>query len=138
MKSEKIIKVTGVTKSFKSVNVLKGVTFEVGKGDIFALLGSNGSGKTTIIKIMTTLLKADSGKVTIGGYDREHEAKKVRELFSLTGQFAAIDEILTGRENLEMMAKLKHLKNPKSSIWMNPPQDSIQNLGSKYGKSSKN
>lgn len=114
MKPEKIIKVTGVTKSFKSVNVLKGVTFEVGKGEIFALLGSNGSGKTTIIKIMTTLLKADSGKVTIGGYDREHEAKKVRELFSLTGQFAAIDEILTGRENLEMMAKLKHLKNPKA------------------------
>ena len=110
-KNQNIIKVNGVTKSFKSVNVLKGVNFEVGKGEIFALLGSNGSGKTTIIKIMTTLLRADGGKVIIGGFDRDIESKKVRELFSLTGQFAAIDEILTGRENLEMMAKLKHLKN---------------------------
>lgn len=106
-----IIQVEGVKKSYKDVEVLKGVDFQVEKGCIFALLGSNGSGKTTMIKIMATLLKADAGSVVINGFDAEKNPKEIRNYISLTGQFAAIDEILTGRENLQMIAKLRHLKN---------------------------
>ena len=82
------------------------------KGSIFALLGSNGSGKTTIVKILTTLLKQDSGKVTVNGFDVVSKPGSVRQSISLTGQFAAVDEILTGRENLIMIARLRHLKKP--------------------------
>jgi len=84
----------------------------VEKGSIFALLGSNGSGKTTIVKILTTLLKQDSGKVTVNGFDVVSKPGSVRQSISLTGQFAAVDEILTGRENLIMIARLRHLKKP--------------------------
>ncbi|MDW7663168.1 MAG: ATP-binding cassette domain-containing protein [Bacillota bacterium] len=107
-----IIQIKGVKKSYKNVEVLKGVNFEVEQGGIFALLGSNGSGKTTMIRIMTTLLKANEGSVVINGFDIQKNPSKIRESISLTGQFAAIDEILTGRENLQMIAKLRHLKNP--------------------------
>jgi ABC-2 type transport system ATP-binding protein len=107
-----IIQIKEVKKAYKDVEVLKGVNFEVEQGGIFALLGSNGAGKTTMIRIMATLLKADSGSVLINGYDVEKNPGDIRELISLTGQFAAIDEILTGRENLQMIAKLRHLKNP--------------------------
>lgn len=107
-----IIQINGVKKSYKDVEVLKGVDFEVEQGNIFALLGSNGAGKTTMIKIMATLLKADTGSVVINGYDIEKNPRDIRGSISLTGQFAAIDEILTGRENLQMIAKLRHLKNP--------------------------
>lgn len=96
------------------MEVLKGVDFEVEQGGIFALLGSNGAGKTTMIKIMATLLKADAGSVVINGLDIEKNPGKVRASISLTGQFAAIDEILTGRENLQMIAKLRHIKNPNA------------------------
>ncbi|WP_460294254.1 ABC transporter ATP-binding protein [Clostridium tertium] len=109
-----IIKVREIKKSYKDVEVLKGVDFEVEQGGIFALLGSNGAGKTTMIKIMATLLKADAGSVVINGLDIEKNPGKVRASISLTGQFAAIDEILTGRENLQMIAKLRHIKNPNS------------------------
>jgi ABC-2 type transport system ATP-binding protein len=102
-----------VKKSFKGVEVLKGVDFDVEKGSVFALLGSNGAGKTTMIRIMATLLKPDSGSVIVNGFDLEKEPDGVRESISLTGQFAAIDDILTGRENLQLMAKLRHLDNPK-------------------------
>lgn len=108
-----IIQIKGVKKSYKEVEVLKGVNFEVEQGSIFALLGSNGSGKTTMIRIMTTLLKANAGSVVINGFDIEKAPSNIRESISLTGQFAAIDEILTGRENLHMIAKLRHLENPK-------------------------
>ncbi len=108
-----IIQIKAVKKAYKNVEVLKGVDFEVEQGGIFALLGSNGAGKTTIIRIMATLLKADSGSVTIDGFDIETNSREIRGLISLTGQFAAIDEILTGRENLQMIAKLRHLKNHK-------------------------
>lgn len=107
-----IIEIKGVKKSYKNIEVLKGVDFEVEQGGIFALLGSNGSGKTTMIRIMTTLLKADTGRVVIDGFDIEKNPKNIRGSISLTGQFAAIDEILTGRENLQMIAKLRHLKDP--------------------------
>jgi ABC-2 type transport system ATP-binding protein len=105
------IQVKGLQKSYKKLNVLKGVDFEVEKGSIFALLGSNGAGKTTIVKILTTLLKQDSGTATVNGFDVSAKPEDVRQSISLTGQFAAVDEILTGRENLIMIARLRHLKN---------------------------
>ncbi len=108
-----IIQVKGVTKSYKDVKVLKGVDIEVEEGSVYALLGSNGAGKTTIVKIMTTLLKADTGNVIINGFDVNADSNAVRKSISLTGQFAAVDEILTGRENIEMIAKLRHIKNHK-------------------------
>lgn len=107
------IKVKGLQKSYKQVRVLRGVDFEVEKGSIFALLGSNGAGKTTIVKILTTLLKQDSGTAAVNGFDVAAKPGHVRRSISLTGQFAAVDEILSGRENLNMIAKLRHLKNPR-------------------------
>ncbi|MDF2536427.1 MAG: export transporter ATP-binding protein, partial [Bacillales bacterium] len=107
-----IIQIKGIKKSYKDVEVLKGVDFEVEQRGIFALLGSNGSGKTTMIKIMATLLKADAGSIIINGFDIKKNPGDIRGSISLTGQFAAVDEILTGRENLQMIAKLRHLKNP--------------------------
>lgn len=110
---EKAIEVRGLRKSFKDTEVLKGVDFEVKRGQIFALLGSNGAGKTTIVKILTTLLKPDGGTAVVNGFDVESKSDQVRKSISLTGQFAAVDEILTGRENLIMIAKLRHLNNPR-------------------------
>ncbi|MVX64290.1 ATP-binding cassette domain-containing protein [Clostridium chromiireducens] len=107
-----IIQIKGVKKAYKDAEVLKGVDFEVEEGCIFALLGSNGAGKTTMIRIMATLLKADTGSAMINGFDVEKNPGEIRGSISLTGQFAAIDEILTGRENLQMIARLRHLKNP--------------------------
>ncbi|AIQ63864.1 glycosyl transferase family 8 [Paenibacillus stellifer] len=109
------IQVIGLQKSYKQLQVLKGVDFEVEKGSIFALLGSNGAGKTTVIKILTTLLKKDSGTVTVNGFDVASKPENVRRAISLTGQFAAVDEILTGRENLIMIAKLRYLNNPRQA-----------------------
>jgi len=109
------IQVKGLQKSYQKLEVLKGVDFEVEKGSIFALLGSNGAGKTTIIKILTTLLKPDSGTAAVNGYDVALKPDAVRQSISLTGQFAAVDEILTGRENLIMIAQLRHLKNPRQA-----------------------
>ena len=106
------IQVKGLQKSYKELQVLKGVDFEVQKGSIFALLGSNGAGKTTIVKILTTLLKQDSGTASVNGFDVVAKPDDVRQSISLTGQFAAVDEILTGRENLILIANLRHLKNP--------------------------
>src|SRR3989304_4755442 len=107
------IKVNGLQKSYQKLHVLKGVDFEVEKGSIFALLGSNGAGKTTIVKILTTLLNQDSGTATVNSFDVAATPDYVRQSISLTGQFAAVDEILTGRENLVMIARLRHLKNPR-------------------------
>ncbi|MBC7879049.1 MAG: ATP-binding cassette domain-containing protein [Anaerolineales bacterium] len=106
------IQVQGLQKSYKQLHVLNGVDFEVEKGSIFALLGSNGAGKTTIVKILTTLLKQDSGTAAVNGFDVAAKPDDVRQSISLTGQFAAVDEILTGRENLIMIARLRHLENP--------------------------
>jgi ABC-2 type transport system ATP-binding protein len=106
------IRVQGVTKAFKDLQVLRGVDFEVERGSIFALLGSNGAGKTTVVRILSTLLKADAGTATVQGVDVAADPLGVRERISLTGQFAAVDEILTGRENLVLVAKLRHLSDP--------------------------
>jgi ABC-2 type transport system ATP-binding protein len=106
------IHVQGLQKSFKELDVLRGVDFEVAVGSIFALLGSNGAGKTTVVKILSTLLKADAGAARVKGFDVAKQAADVRESISLTGQFAAVDEILSGRENLVLIAKLRHLKDP--------------------------
>lgn len=111
--NEFAISVQGLKKSYKNVPVLTGVDFKVETGSIFALLGSNGAGKTTIVKILTTLLKQDGGTAVVNGYDVASNPEKVRESISLTGQFAAVDEILTGRENLIMIAKLRHLNYPR-------------------------
>ncbi|HEX2945201.1 MAG TPA: ATP-binding cassette domain-containing protein [Clostridia bacterium] len=106
------IQVKGLQKSFKQLHVLKGVDLVVERGSIFALLGSNGAGKTTVVKILTTLLKPDGGTASVNGYDIASKPDRIRQSISLTGQFAAVDEILTGRENLIMIAKLRHLKDP--------------------------
>ncbi len=104
----------GLEKSYKELHVLRGVDFDVARGSIFALLGSNGAGKTTVVRILCTLLKADAGFASVNGFDVATQAANVRESFSLTGQFAAVDEILTGRENLALVARLRHLKDPGS------------------------
>jgi ABC-2 type transport system ATP-binding protein len=106
------VRVEGLTKSFKTVHVLRGVDFIVERGSIFALLGSNGAGKTTVVNILSTLLGADSGSASVNGFDVLIDSERVRESISLTGQFAAVDEILTGRENLILVARLRHLKRP--------------------------
>ena len=103
------IKVQNLAKSYKENNVLKGVNFTVQKGSIFALLGSNGAGKTTIVKILTTLIRPTRGRVEICGYDVVNQAGQVRRNISLTGQYAAVDELLTGRENLLIIGALRHL-----------------------------
>ncbi|MBY8863173.1 ATP-binding cassette domain-containing protein [Nocardia sp. CA2R105] len=106
------IRVRGLEKSYKQLDVLRGVDFEVARGSIFALLGSNGAGKTTIIRILATLLKADAGAAEVDGFDVAAQPAQVRESISLTGQFAAVDEILSGRENLVLVARLRHVPNP--------------------------
>jgi len=103
------IHVHALEKSYDELRVLRGVDFEVARGSIFALLGSNGAGKTTVIKILSTLLKADAGTASVNGFNVATHPAKVRESFSLTGQFAAVDEILTGRENLILMARLRRV-----------------------------
>ncbi len=105
------LQVRGLRKSYDQLRVLKGVDFDVARGSIFALLGSNGAGKTTIVRILTTLLKPDSGTASVDGFDVVSQPARVRESVSLTGQFAAVDEILTGRENLILIAKLRHVKS---------------------------
>jgi ABC-2 type transport system ATP-binding protein len=106
------IRVQGMEKSYKDLHVLRGVDFDVAPGSIFALLGSNGAGKTTMVKILSTLLRADAGTATVNGFDVVTDPFRVRESISLTGQFAAVDEILSGRENLVLVARLRHLNDP--------------------------
>ena len=114
--SEKIIEVSRLEKSYKSNHVLKDVSFTIGKGSIFALLGSNGAGKTTVVKILSTLLKPDGGRAVINGFDVASNGDDVRKCISLTGQFTAVDEVLTGRENLTLIGQLKRLPNLKNTV----------------------
>jgi ABC-2 type transport system ATP-binding protein len=109
--SEYAISVKGLRKSFKNLTVLDGIDFDIKKGTIFALLGPNGAGKTTTINILSTLLLPDKGTVRISGFDVVKEVDKVRSLIGLTGQYAALDEYLTGKENLQMIGRLYHLSN---------------------------
>ena len=122
--NDSAIMVQGLKKSYKNVPVLTGVDFEVKTGSIFALLGSNGAGKTTIVKILTTLLKQDSGTATVNGFDVAAKPGNVRQSISLTGQFAAVDEVLTGRENIIMIGRLRHLNNPRQIA-----EDLLKRLG---------
>ena len=112
---ETAISVQNLHKSYPNLPVLTGVDFEVRRGSIFALLGSNGSGKTTTIKILSTLLRPDSGSVSVNGFDPASQPDAVRRSISLTGQFAAVDGVLTGRENLILIAKLRRSKQPCQS-----------------------
>ena len=114
--SENMIEVSGLRKTYKENNVLKDVSFTIAKGSIFALLGSNGAGKTTIIKILSTLQKSDGGSAAVNGFDVAENGGHVRECISLTGQFAAVDEALTGKENLTIIGQLKRLPNLKSAV----------------------
>src|SRR5689334_13849223 len=110
MTTDAAVHVQGLEKSYMELRVLRGVDFDVPRGSIFALLGSNGAGKTTVVNILSTLLKADAGTAAVNGFDVAAQAADVRESISLTGQFAAVDETLTGRENLVLVARLRHLK----------------------------
>jgi ABC-2 type transport system ATP-binding protein len=106
------IEIAGLTKSYGDHTVLGGVDLLVPPGTVLALLGSNGAGKTTAVRILSTLLKADGGTAVVNGYDVAAAPERVRESISLTGQFAAVDEILTGRENLVLVAQLRHVADP--------------------------
>jgi ABC-2 type transport system ATP-binding protein len=114
MTTQDVIHVQGLAKSYKKVEALRGVDFDVKRGSIFALLGPNGAGKTTVVRILSTLLKADAGTASVNGFDVATQAADVRGSISLTGQFAAVDEILSGRENLVLVAHLRHLTDPGS------------------------
>ncbi len=106
------IEIVGLTKSYGETPVLQGVDLSVPAGSVFALLGSNGAGKTTTVRILATLLAADGGSASVNGHDVATQAAQVRESISLTGQFAAVDEILTGRENLVLVAQLRRVAEP--------------------------
>ena len=106
------IEVKDLRKSFGSTVVLDGIDFTVARGAVFSLLGPNGAGKTTVINILTTLLRADSGVATVNGFDVATHGAEVRGSISLTGQFAAVDHLLTGRENLVLIGQLRHVPHP--------------------------
>lgn len=116
MKEEVAINVIDLKKSFNDLEILKGVNFSINRGTIFALLGPNGAGKTTTVKILSTLIRPDDGEVLVNGFDVVSDANEVRKIIGLTGQYAAIDEYLTGRENLEMMGRLYHLDSRESKL----------------------
>lgn len=103
------IEVSNLQKSYGKLNVLHDVSFTLKKGEILALLGPNGAGKTTTINILSTLLRQDSGTAIVAGYDVIDESHRVRSSIGLTGQFAAVDEYLTGRENIQMIGRLYHM-----------------------------
>ncbi|MGO4603945.1 ABC transporter ATP-binding protein [Terrabacter sp. 2YAF2] len=112
MTTEHAIEISGLTKSYGDHAVLTGVDLSVPSGTIYALLGSNGAGKTTVVRILSTLLRADGGTASVNGHDVGTAPARVRRSISLTGQFAAVDEILTGRENLVLVAQLRRLPDP--------------------------
>ena len=99
----------GLVKSFGDVNALAGVTFEVPSGTVLGLLGPNGAGKTTAVRILTTILQPDGGRASVAGHDVVREPQAVRRSIGLAGQYAAVDENLTGRENLVLVGRLSHI-----------------------------
>lgn len=109
MKKDIVIEARGLTKSYGKTEVLRGIDLTVERGTMLALLGPNGAGKTTTVRILSTLLPMDGGTVTVEGHDVEREADQVRSVIGLTGQSAAVDELLTGRENLVLMGQLYRL-----------------------------
>src|SRR5207248_3888616 len=108
------VHVEGVVKQFGATRALAGVDLDVAEGTVFGLLGPNGAGKTTLVRVLATLLVPDAGRAEVFGRDVVREAAAVRELIGLTGQFAAVDEILTGRENLRMFGRLFDLSPEES------------------------
>src|ERR1700679_1097365 len=100
---------TGITKSLGDHLALAHVDLAIETGSVFALLGPNGAGKTTMVRILATLVRPDEGTASVAGHDLVNDPIGVKRSISLTGQFAAIDDLLTGEENLEMMAQLRHL-----------------------------
>ena len=106
------IRVSDLQKSYGEVSVLRGVDFEVARGSIFALLGSNGAGKTTVVRILSTLLAPDAGSASVSGFDTATDARRVREAISLTAVMTVPMALDAGRENLVLVAQLRHLKNP--------------------------
>lgn len=106
------IRVQGLKKSYGKNQVLRGVDFHVERGSVFALLGSNGAGKTTAVRILSTLLQPTAGSATVNGFEVGRQQGRVRESISLTGQFSAVDGMLTGRENRILVARLRHLPRP--------------------------
>lgn len=109
------IEVVGLVKAFGDHEVLRGLDLTVAPGTVHALLGSNGAGKTTAIRILSTLLRADGGRAAVDGHDVATEAARVREAISLTGQFTAVDDVLTGHENLVLVGQLRHVADPRST-----------------------
>src|SRR5579864_6592219 len=109
------IAASGLRKAYQDKVVLDGIDLDVETGTIFSLLGPNGAGKTTTVNILTTLVKADGGTARVAGHDVAAEEKAVRAAIGVTGQFAAVDELLTGQENLQLIADLKHLRGRGST-----------------------
>ncbi|HCU50803.1 MAG TPA: ABC transporter, partial [Micromonosporaceae bacterium] len=108
-----MISITGLRKSYGDKLVLDGIDLDIAAGKTFALLGPNGAGKTTMVQILSTLIRADQGEIRIAGHNLKREPDTVRNLIGVTGQFSAVDNLLTGEENLNLMANLRHL--PKAA-----------------------
>jgi ABC-2 type transport system ATP-binding protein len=119
MSDDTVVRTVGLAKSYGDRPVLNGVDLEVDGGTVFALLGPNGAGKTTTVRILSTLLKPDAGTVTVRGLDVLRFQRQVRHLISVTGQNTAIDELLTGEENLLMMGRLRHLERAEARARVN-------------------
>jgi len=119
------IEVKGVTKRFGGTLALDDVSFSVQQGDVLALLGPNGAGKTTLIRVLTTLLKPDSGRARVAGLDVQKDARAIRSLIGLAGQYATVDELLTGRENLELIGLLYHLDK---AVYRDRAQDALERM----------
>src|SRR5436189_3076941 len=115
MATDHAVHAEGLVKHYGRVRALDGLDLEVAEGSLLALLGPNGAGKTTAVRIFTTLLKPDAGRATVAGFDVVEDPESVRRSIGLAGQSAAVDEILTGRENLEMVGRLYHLGGAESA-----------------------
>jgi ABC-2 type transport system ATP-binding protein len=107
------VSISGLRKTFGEHTVLAGIDLEVAAGTVFSLLGPNGAGKTTMVRILATLSRADSGEIRVAGHDLAHEPDAVRRLIGVTGQYSAVDDVLTGAENLRLMGRLLHLNKPE-------------------------
>jgi ABC-2 type transport system ATP-binding protein len=114
MAEELAVEATGLEKTYGNVQVLAGVDLRVERGSVFALLGPNGAGKTTTVRILATLIRADAGRARVAGFDVVDQRRRVRRSISLTGQYAAVDELQTGQENLAMMGRLSRLSGAQA------------------------